>query len=430
MSSLAANLSSEIYLNVPATRTSKAALWIAVVCFSGAFLELALFGNNFRAGPSRTAVIVNSSTFLPIYMWALVAILVSWRQARRVSSVLLGHLVFASFALLSSVWAIVPIDTIREAIQLLLSVVVAIVLTMKFTPQTFLQTLARVLAFILCLSVILVYFVPSYGVMYGSEWSKLTGIPQGVFSHKNKYAEMAAVGLFVAFASKRLLSKRLFLLLLFTSVVGIAISDSLAKTSAVFIAVPFVWVLRKIARIPGGLGLSVLMSILGAVLIFLVLPQLMALFLDATGRDVTLTGRTFIWETSFKLVEQRFLLGYGFGGIWDTPLGQVDQFTTYQPKNAHNLYVEMLLRTGFLGVSLVVLILVGMFVKLLNAPVIFTPIGYFTLLLLVSLVIRSFFEVTLFRDNQIMYLLLVVSFGLSQLQRKQLVSLKAGPEAA
>ena len=75
------------------------------------------------------------------------------------------------------------------------------------------------------------------------------------------------------------------------------------------------------------------------------------------GKDPTLTGRTQIWETVVKFTPSP-LLGAGFESFW---LGQrlKDLWTIFvwRPNQAHNGYVEVYLNLGWIGLTLLFLIM-------------------------------------------------------------------------
>jgi O-antigen ligase len=78
-------------------------------------------------------------------------------------------------------------------------------------------------------------------------------------------------------------------------------------------------------------------------------------FTSALGRDATLTGRTDIWAKLMPVVEQRSMLGCGFGGFW-TPETIAEHIVT----EAHNGYLAVLMELGIVGLLLMTMFLLAL----------------------------------------------------------------------
>jgi O-antigen ligase len=83
---------------------------------------------------------------------------------------------------------------------------------------------------------------------------------------------------------------------------------------------------------------------------FATLPGFRGAIAGVLGRDVTLTGRTDIWEAALKLPVNP-ALGSGFGSAWLTPEGMALAEEMHIP-HAHNGYLETYLHSGLIGVVL------------------------------------------------------------------------------
>lgn len=92
---------------------------------------------------------------------------------------------------------------------------------------------------------------------------------------------------------------------------------------------------------------------------------------DASGKDLTFTGRTFIWRATFNAWMERPVLGYGLGGI----LGQ-DPITPrtaelwraigFRVPHSHNGVLDIGIQLGLVGVALFVLLWVTTLVAALR----------------------------------------------------------------
>jgi O-antigen ligase len=88
--------------------------------------------------------------------------------------------------------------------------------------------------------------------------------------------------------------------------------------------------------------------------------------LKALGRDPTLTDRTEVWGLLLSLVRNP-LLGTGFESFW---LGERIQkiWTAYwwHPNQAHNGYLEVYLSLGWIGVTLLVVVLIAGYLNIIK----------------------------------------------------------------
>ena len=80
--------------------------------------------------------------------------------------------------------------------------------------------------------------------------------------------------------------------------------------------------------------------------------------LEAIGKDPTLTDRTELWGVLLGLVNNPWL-GTGFDSFWLGPrLQKIWDIYWWTPNEAHNGYVEVFVNLGWLGVSLLAVVLI------------------------------------------------------------------------
>ena len=80
-------------------------------------------------------------------------------------------------------------------------------------------------------------------------------------------------------------------------------------------------------------------------------------YLDSTGFDTTLTGRTYVWERILTGIEaDARTLGHGFGSL---QLPEFDHlFANYRASHAHNYLIQAYFDTGLVGLTLLIILLV------------------------------------------------------------------------
>ncbi len=125
------------------------------------------------------------------------------------------------------------------------------------------------------------------------------------------------------------------------------------------------------------------------------------LLLEALGRDVTFTGRTYIWQVSLDHLADRPWLGFGRGAFWSpqSPFPkQISYFLSqgFSAPHAHSGYIETALDVGLIGLTLVVICFVTAYAAALKRAYgtkhseNLWPLGFLTFLAL-SNVTESYF---------------------------------------
>jgi O-antigen ligase len=88
--------------------------------------------------------------------------------------------------------------------------------------------------------------------------------------------------------------------------------------------------------------------------------------LGAVGKDPTLTGRTELWGFISDLVQDP-LLGSGFESFWlGDRLAYLAQIYWWRPNEAHNGYFEVYLNLGWIGVTLLAVVIVTGYRKIVG----------------------------------------------------------------
>jgi O-antigen ligase len=71
--------------------------------------------------------------------------------------------------------------------------------------------------------------------------------------------------------------------------------------------------------------------------------------LQGAGRDLTLTGRTDLWEVLLRM-DPKPIFGHGFESFWlGNRLKHLHELYYFRPNQAHNGYIEVYLNLGWLG---------------------------------------------------------------------------------
>ncbi|MEH6446280.1 MAG: O-antigen ligase family protein [Oceanospirillaceae bacterium] len=107
-------------------------------------------------------------------------------------------------------------------------------------------------------------------------------------------------------------------------------------------------------------------SILVYVLAIFIAYQAYEFILELVGRDASLTDRKLIWELLTPLIQEKIILGYGYGAFWAS-FG-ADEFIERWGYigNAHNGYLEMLLHGGIPLLIIFIIMTIKGFVGSIN----------------------------------------------------------------
>jgi O-antigen ligase len=89
---------------------------------------------------------------------------------------------------------------------------------------------------------------------------------------------------------------------------------------------------------------------------FTAIPSFRGAIAGIVGRDVTLTGRTLIWEQALGMGTNP-VLGTGFASTWLTEKGMALADSMGGLSHAHNGYLETYLHSGWIGVLLLLAVL-------------------------------------------------------------------------
>ena len=173
-------------------------------------------------------------------------------------------------------------------------------------------------------------------------------------------------------------------------------SQSARSLSGLLVAVAVAFVVLQRAQTVGGAAAGTLL--VSICLLFLTFLLLGVTFADdlmvLLGRDATLSGRTLLWNQLIELIEQRPLLGYGYGAIWRTSAPYVQTLSTvigWTPEHAHNGYLDLLLALGMSGIGVLAVLLLkaiaplSALLRVGDAPAVYFSVSVLTFSLVYSL---------------------------------------------
>lgn len=202
------------------------------------------------------------------------------------------------------------------------------------------------------------------------------------------------------------------LLLILISIISIYISESGTGIVIALLSILFVFAPKRFFPSFFSYFFIYVVTFLSIVIFRLQEVFLGNFIVNVLHKDITLTGRTYIWDWVISYIKQSWLLGYGRGNdIVNT------HFTNLY--EAHNGILEILLFTGVLGLFFFFLILLLVGQKLsMNRRHIFSKLLAFSIFcyLIIGLT-ESVYNSTEF------WMLLVISFGIGGIIKQQNIKL-------
>jgi O-antigen ligase len=229
----------------------------------------------------------------------------------------------------------------------------------------------------------------------------------GWFFHKNSMAPymVMAIAFIVALEEREKVRKRMVFL------AGVLIVGSLSATGliALVLVAGFDYLARHLAEadrarrttmVVGAVAAS--MGIAYAVTSYL--PEIVGVY----GKDATLSGRTDIWASVWRAIEERPLLGYGLDAAFQGPSRLVNIFYTeigFVPAHAHNGLLDVAITGGVIGLVLTVWIFLAVFRDSFRYAVLGVPFGRAMFVVTAMFLVMSVTEATMGWPNMILIFL-------------------------
>ncbi|MBI3475568.1 MAG: O-antigen ligase family protein [Acidobacteria bacterium] len=275
-------------------------------------------------------------------------------------------LAFFGYCAISVLWSDYPLVALKRWIKAIGDVLmVMIVLTDPDRDVAVKRLLAWTGFLLVPTSILFIKYYPDLGRGYGRWDGKLYNV--GVTTNKNSLGMMClVVGLsalwqFLLTLKSKKSPRRLKKLIAQGMLAGmviwlLTIADSATSIACfglagtLIVATSFSWFARR-PRMVHCMTFSLLAIAVSALFL-----NVGSGALESLGRDSTLTGRTEIWRRLFGLVDNP-LFGSGFESFWLSD--KIDTTFTffYRLNEAHNGYIEVFLNGGWVGITLLAILL-------------------------------------------------------------------------
>ncbi|MBN3898299.1 MAG: O-antigen ligase family protein [Nostoc sp. NOS(2021)] len=321
-----------------------------------------------------------------------------------------------AIVIFSILWSEDLSSTLKDIKGLIRIYFIAIYLAMRYPLREQMRLIAWALGAAALLSMIFSAFIPGY--IHKSP--ELLDMWSGIYGHKNELGYMMnwSAGVFLHLALSSYRYRWLMWALCGLSICLIILSrstTSLAILLTMILLLPFYQSFKKT-----NYKLQVIM-ITSALMLLIIFSMLLInnaeSVVGSSGKDLTLNGRSDLWELVMPKVLERPWLGYGYSGFWTSNAASNLRATYDWASNAHNGFLELLLELGFLGFLTFAAGFTRFFVMALTriVSVAEKPEDYWPMQMLVLIVIVNFSEARLLTPswNWLMYVTTSLSLTLS-----------------
>lgn len=290
------------------------------------------------------------------------------------------YLIFLVLAVASLSWSIDPAITTRSLFRLTVIFLCCTAFTLYgWRTDRFQGVMRPLLGALLVGSVIFAVVLPHYGVQQFSDFAVIgqgriasfrdalgtvKPVLRGLTFGKNQMGQLASFGVvfwFHAWLGKDVRT-RWIILCGTCALICLYWAHSSTSIIAAAFSVPMLLLLRHWPRwlrrfMPYVLVMFTLLILLYSLVVLKVIPQLDFLLYPITaltGKDLTFSDRTAIWQIVVDHISHHPLIGTGYAAYWnnDNPASPSQAFKTllfFYPGESHNGYLEVLNDLGIVG---------------------------------------------------------------------------------
>ena len=198
--------------------------------------------------------------------------------------------------------------------------------------------------------------IPRYGRVIDPFDPANSGI-KGVMSNKNTLGQFCAVAVLVLLMARACLrrNRNVYLIAALVNLALLVRSDSKTSLVALLGVGAFAVVFRAFRAQKQLFMVVVIMVFLASIGTLMFILQNKDTLASGLGRNGNLTGRTQLWADLAGAAKRRNLLGHGYGGFWNgylSPAGEIWHVHTWQPPDAHNVFFQLWIDLGLVGVAI------------------------------------------------------------------------------
>ncbi len=277
----------------------------------------------------------------------------SMKRPKAMFYLLVCELILVSFSLLilfSPLWSVDFSTSVRRSVALTLVTLMGIYFVARYSLEQLINRLSIVFFVAMVLNVIWVNALPQYGL------SRTGDDFLGITTNRNSLGQQAVLGCLVMVFAFRSRNHRIIALIGFIGSLYLVLGTNSKTSLASLILLGGLLIVFSTFRARKQLFGAVIVSEVTAGLFGLLIATANLVFItDLLDRDITLTGRTVLWEHLLEPISEKPILGHGweaFWGGWGSPAHEIWLKNSWFPPTAHNAPLEYLLALGAVGLAL------------------------------------------------------------------------------
>ena len=312
---------------------------------------------------------LSRSIKLSLMAIGLVMIAWKWRLASQLRQYVNRYLVlFVALASLSFFWSIDPAATAARTVSFLSQVIVCFSIALDHGYQNRFQLIVRpIITAILLGSLIFGLLYPDLAIEHGE--GTLKNAWHGITAQKNQLGQMASFGAIIWLHALLVRQARLGLASIgfLLSVTMLYLSRSSTALLATVFALSLLYFMLKMPAtmrrylpyLVGGFATIVIVYAIAMLKLVPGLELVLTPITSFTGKDLTFSNRSVIWDIVEEHIRRAPVLGTGYGAYWTGPFPTSASYEFlgrmyFWPSESHNGYLEVINDLGFVG--LIVLI--------------------------------------------------------------------------
>lgn len=260
------------------------------------------------------------------------------------------------FCFVSIIWSVSPIPTFIHSV-LLLAVLIFSIGAVNFDTERSIDVLQKIILIFIALSWLALVVSPSFALQQKGIWRL-----KGIFFHEFELGFICSMLIIILCLRWCCENIRYYYKssIQFYSIFGLSLITLIATQTRTLLAYTFLICLIALVFFAKGKKKLVTVFIFLAGISALIVFQ--DIFISAFSRgesDMTLSGRTVIWDRALLKADQQPILGHGFGSF-TSPQFDADflgNFGSYRAPHAHNTWIMAYFETGIIGATILTLFL-------------------------------------------------------------------------
>jgi exopolysaccharide production protein ExoQ len=328
------------------------------------------------------------------------------------------------YCLISLLWSDHFFISLKRFLKDFCALIMVLVVATEDDPfETFKAIIRRNIYLLIPLSVVFCKYFPDIGRYQTASWQF---IYTGVTTHKNLLGKLCMIALMVLVADianivkNKLYSERADLAKIYILYIVIGIylmTFANSMTSNICLVFGLIVFFSKFLK----KHLAKILVVFSICYIIGILEMTFNLFADffltAVGKDLTLSGRTQLWEAILD-IKINPMIGVGYNAFWlGDRLEKLIQRFIFLPKQAHNGYLEIYINLGIIGLMFLLFAIYRSYRKLMKSFSESDPIFSFNISFFITYLVYNLTEATfLFNLSSLWFVFLFVVFFKAQIE--------------